>query len=149
MELKDWLDGAEEEELATPQQIKKLYAVLHSLGISPKEFKKERGFTSYSKLGRYEISEMIDELEQEEALNGAEPLEEEVQEEQQPDQPLSRIQEAILEEKRIFHECMRAADDIMNIFSQHDIKLEPAAYAETLQRIATTIYLTIKRRDRR
>ena len=147
MELKDWLDGAEEEELATPQQIKKLYAVLHSLGISPKEFKKERGFTSYSKLGRYEISEMIDELEQEEALNGAEPLEEEeVQEEQQPDQPLSRIQEAILEEKRIFHECMRAADDIMNIFSQHDIKLEPASYAEVLQRIATTIYLTIKRR---
>jgi len=146
MELKDWLDGAEEEELATPQQIKKLYAVLHSLGISPKEFKKERGFTSYSKLGRREISDMIDDLEQEElALNGSGPAEEEVQE-PQPEQPLSRIQEAILEEKRIFHECMRAADDIMNIFSKHDIKLEPAAYAETLQRIATTIYLTIKRR---
>ena len=33
-------------EFASQQQIRKLYAVLHSLGISPKEFKQEKGFLS-------------------------------------------------------------------------------------------------------
>ena len=141
MELKDWLDGAEEE-LATPQQIKKLYAVLHSLGISPKEFKKERGFTSYSKLGRYEISEMIDELEQEEALNGAEPLEEEEAQVPEEDQSKSRIREAIAAEKELYHECMKAAESIL---ADLKVRLEPRDFAETAGRIATTIYLTIKR----
>jgi len=54
-------------DVATESQIRKLYAVLHSLGIEPKEFKKERNIASYERLTRRECSDYITELEELEA----------------------------------------------------------------------------------
>ncbi|RLG36827.1 hypothetical protein DRN79_04215, partial [Methanosarcinales archaeon] len=36
---------ADSENLATEAQIRKIYALLHRLGIDPRDFKEERGFT--------------------------------------------------------------------------------------------------------
>jgi hypothetical protein len=70
-------------DLATESQIRKLYAVLHSLGIEPKEFKKERNIASYERLTRRECSEYITELEEQEAkLKGT--VEEQKSEPEQP-----------------------------------------------------------------
>ncbi len=55
---------------AEERQIKRLYAVLHSLGIDPKAFKKEKGFSSYAKLSWDERSKYISELEAQEKANG-------------------------------------------------------------------------------
>jgi hypothetical protein len=55
------------EDCATEKQVKRLYAVLHSLGWDPKEFKKERNFASYERLTRQQCSELITELEDLEA----------------------------------------------------------------------------------
>ena len=55
------------EDLATENQIKRLYAVLHSLGYDPKDWKKGQNIASYAKLSRGQCSDLIDELEFEEA----------------------------------------------------------------------------------
>ena len=55
------------EDKATKAQIKRLYAVLHSLSIDPAKFKKQHNISSYAKLTRGECSEFIDDLEQQEA----------------------------------------------------------------------------------
>ena len=55
------------EDFATEAQIKRLYAVLHSLGHDPKAWKKGQNIASYAKLTRAQCSDLIDELEQEEA----------------------------------------------------------------------------------
>ena len=57
------------EELAFDAQIKRLYAVLYSLGIDPKDFKKNQNITSYAKLTRRQVSDWITELEQQEKEN--------------------------------------------------------------------------------
>jgi hypothetical protein len=51
------------EDGATKPQIKRLYAVLHSVGIDPKQWKKEKNIASFDKMSRDEISEYIDQLE--------------------------------------------------------------------------------------
>jgi hypothetical protein len=51
------------EDGATKPQIKRLYAVLHSIGVDPKEWKKEKNIASFDKMTRDEISEYIDQLE--------------------------------------------------------------------------------------
>ena len=55
------------EDCATEKQVKRLYAVLHSLSWDPKEFKKERNFASYERLTRQQCSDLITELEDLEA----------------------------------------------------------------------------------
>jgi len=55
------------ENLATENQIKRLYAVLHSLGHEPKDWKKGQNIGSYAKLTRGQCSDLIDVLELEEA----------------------------------------------------------------------------------
>lgn len=55
------------EEYASDAQIKRLYAVLHSLKLDPKEWKKEQGFGNYAKLLPHQCSEYIDDLEELEA----------------------------------------------------------------------------------
>jgi len=55
------------EDLASEAQIKRLYAVLHSLGHEPKDWKKDHNIASYAKLSRGQCSDLIDALEQEEA----------------------------------------------------------------------------------
>jgi len=52
------------EDGATKPQIKRLYAVLHSIGVDPKEWKKSKNIASFDKMSREEISEYIDELEE-------------------------------------------------------------------------------------
>ena len=55
------------EELASEGQIKRLYAVLYSLGIEPRQWKRDQNFSSYAKLNREVCSDFIETLEQEEA----------------------------------------------------------------------------------
>jgi len=55
------------EEFASKAQIKRLYAVLYSLGSEPKEWKKDHNIASYAKLTPGQCSGLIDELELEEA----------------------------------------------------------------------------------
>jgi len=52
------------EELAFEGQIKRLYAVLHSLGIDPTTWKKEHNIASYAKLTKEQCSNYITDLEQ-------------------------------------------------------------------------------------
>ena len=55
------------EDFATEGQIKRLYAVLHSIGIDPKDWKKAANIASYAKLTRAQCSAFIDEVEKLEA----------------------------------------------------------------------------------
>ena len=60
------------EDFATEGQIKRLYAVLHSVGIDPKQWKKDANIASYAKLTRAQCSAYIDEAEAFEAEQKAE-----------------------------------------------------------------------------
>ena len=51
------------EDFATEGQIKRLYAVLHSIGIDPKQWKKDKNIASYAKLTRAQCSAFIDDAE--------------------------------------------------------------------------------------
>jgi len=51
------------EDFATEGQIKRLYAVLHSIGRDPKEGKKDKNIASYAKLTRGQCSAFIDDVE--------------------------------------------------------------------------------------
>ena len=51
------------EDYATEGQIRRLYAVLHSVGLDPKQWKKDQNIASYSKLTRAKCSAYIDEVE--------------------------------------------------------------------------------------
>jgi len=51
------------EDFATEGQIKRLYAVLHSVGLDPKQWKKDQNIASYAKLTRAQCSAYIDEVE--------------------------------------------------------------------------------------
>jgi len=51
------------EDYATEAQIKRLYAVLHSVGLDPKQWKKDANIASYAKLTRAQCSAYIDEAE--------------------------------------------------------------------------------------
>ena len=51
------------EDKATEGQIKRLYAVLHSIGLDPKQWKQNQNIASYSKLTRAQCSAYIDEVE--------------------------------------------------------------------------------------
>ncbi len=51
------------EDKATEGQIKRLYAVLHSVGLDPTQWKKDQNIASYAKLTRAQCSAFIDEVE--------------------------------------------------------------------------------------
>jgi len=149
-------------EFASQQQIRKLYAVLHSLGISPKEFKQEKGFSSYSKLGRFEISEMIEELEQkEEAVENSvleELQEEQAQEQQQevaaPVNPIEARVEAALNEvdvlAPVMRACVRTASEAI-LALPDDIYEEVGedSLGEYIIRLAVTMFIQVSRCSRR
>ena len=63
------------EDVATEAQIKRLYAVLHSIGIDPKQWKKDKNIASYAKLTRAQCSAFIDDAEAIEAQQKAETQE--------------------------------------------------------------------------
>jgi hypothetical protein len=62
-----------ENEPATQNQVNRLYAVLHSLGINPKQFKKDNNLNNLQDLTRRQISDWIDTLEAEEAAANSTP----------------------------------------------------------------------------
>ena len=51
------------EDFATERQIKRLHAVLHSVGLDPTQWKKDQNIASYAKLTRAQCSGYIDEAE--------------------------------------------------------------------------------------
>ena len=146
-------------EFASQQQIRKLYAVLHSLGISPKEFKQQKGFSSYSKLGRFEISEMIEELEQkEEAVENSvlEELQESQPQGQQqevaaPVNPIEARVEAALNEvdvlAPVMRACVRTASEAILALPK-DIYEEVGedSLGEYIIRLAVTMFIQVSRR---
>jgi len=149
-------------EFASQQQIRKLYAVLHSLGISPKEFKQEKGFSSYSKLGRFEISEMIEELEQKEEavensvleeLQGSQPQSQsqEQQEVAAPVNPIEARVEAALNEvdvlAPVMRACVRTASEAILALPK-DIYEEVGedSLGEYIIRLAVTMFIQVSRR---
>jgi len=142
-------------EFASQQQIRKLYAVLHSLGISPKEFKQEKGFSSFSKLGRFEISEMIEELEQQEAVENSvieEPQESQSQPQPQP-QPQQHIEarvEAALNEVDVLAPVMRAcvrtaSEAILALPDDIYEEVDEDALGEYIIRLAVTMFIQVSR----
>jgi hypothetical protein len=58
-----------ENEPATKTQIKRICAVLHSLKINPKDFKKSQSIQSFEQLTRRQIWDKIEELEKQEQEN--------------------------------------------------------------------------------
>ena len=67
------------EDFATEGQIKRLYAVLHSVGLDPAQWKKDQNIASYAKLTRAQCSAYIDEAEaleaeQKQTAKGQPPL---------------------------------------------------------------------------
>lgn len=93
-----------DEELAFDAQIKRLYAVLHSLGIDPKDFKKNQNITSYAKLTRRQVSDWITELEQREKEN---------KEKETPASQRHGDKEGL---KEIMHKCLKDAAQLVNNF---------------------------------
>jgi len=150
-------------EFASQQQIRKLYAVLHSLGISPKEFKQQKGFSSYSKLGRFEISEMIEELEQKEEavensvleeLQESQPQEQQQQEVAAPVNPIEARVEAALNEvdvlAPVMRACVRTASEAILALPE-DIYEEVGedSLGEYIIRLAVTMFIQVSRCSRR
>ena len=154
-------------EFASQQQIRKLYAVLHSLGISPKEFKQQKGFSSYSKLGRFEISEMIEELEQKEEavensvleeLQESQPQAQSQSQEQQegaaPVNPIEARVEAALNEvdvlAPVMRACVRTASEAI-LALPDDIYEEVGedSLGEYIIRLAVTMFIQVSRCSRR
>lgn len=58
---------------ASDAQIKRLYAVLYSLGIDPNDFRKDKNIASFAKLTRKQVSAWITELEQQEKKAASPP----------------------------------------------------------------------------
>jgi len=150
-------------EFASQQQIRKLYAVLHSLGISPKEFKQQKGFSSYSKLGRFEISEMIEELEQKEEavensvleeLQESQPQGQQQQEVAAPVNPIEARVEAALNEvdvlAPVMRACVRTASEAILALPE-DIYEEVGedSLGEYIIRLAVTMFIQVSRCSRR
>lgn len=95
------------EDYATEAQIKRLYAVLHSLGRDPKEFKKSRNFSSYEKLTREQCSAFITELEAIEEQRKTKKAQEKAGVQNQIDEPAQESADAVLEEAHAEAEVAR------------------------------------------
>jgi hypothetical protein len=148
------------EDLATESQIKRLYAVLHSLGIEPKAWKKERNIASYAKLTRGECSNYIDELDKIEAEKkaGSDSGDDELQKREgvqeftcgEPKQPKS--EEQTQEEFDTVSEIamvMRLAVRESNIIVEQEIDgggLPEATKANLVERLAVTIFIEARKR---
>jgi len=104
------------EDCATEKQVKRLYAVLHSLGWDPKEFKKERNFASYERLTRQQCSDLITELEDLEAelTEGKDTdTQKAFTERQPPTQPITSD----------VHDEMQAIATVMRLAIRHAVRI--------------------------
>jgi len=95
------------EDFATEGQIKRLYAVLHSVGLDPKDWKKDQNIASYSKLTRAQCSAFIDEVEALEAEQKGEKNNSQLP--RKPDEKEQFGARAEAEARRISEEQGRAA----------------------------------------
>jgi len=141
-----------EEEFASTAQIRKLYAVLHSLGISPKEFKQEKGFSSYSKLGRFEISEMIEELEdREERLKAQENKQVSTEEAAAPAEAKAEFFDFLFAEANelgfLLQSCVRAACEALEAIPD-DIhgEVSEEALLDFIGKLAVTMFIQAARK---
>ena len=141
-----------EEEFASTAQIRKLYAVLHSLGISPKEFKQQKGFSSYSKLGRFEISELIEELEaQEERVKAQENQQAVAEEGAAPEEAKAELFDLSFAEVNelgiLMHGCVRAASESLQEIPD-DIygEVSEQALLDFIGKLAVTMFIQVSRR---
>ena len=106
------------EDCATEKQVKRLYAVLHSLGWDPKEFKKERNFASYERLTRQQCSDLITELEDLEAgLSGDKDTDK--QKAFTERQPLAQP----INNDDLVHDEMQAISNIMRLAIRHAVRI--------------------------
>ena len=95
------------EDNATEAQIKRLYAVLHSCGLDPKQWKKDANIASYAKLTRAQCSAYIDEAEALEAelkAQGAQGHTDEAEKLQQNSKGIGRKRDVQAEAQRIREE---------------------------------------------
>jgi len=141
-----------EEEFASTAQIRKLYAVLHSLGISPKEFKQQKGFSSYSKLGRFEISEMIEELEdREERVKAQENQQASTEEGAAPEEAKADLFDFSLAEVNelgiLLQSCVRAASETLEAIPD-DIygEVSEESLLDFISKLAVTMFIQVSRR---
>jgi len=100
------------EDAATEAQIKHLYAVLHSLGIDPKQWKKEQNIASFARLSRGQCSTYIEDLEQleKEKKAEAEAQEPKAQAEEEPEKQTQAEQNRIKEYVTLLAEITEAVD---------------------------------------
>jgi hypothetical protein len=97
------------EDFATEGQIKRLYAVLHSVGLDPAQWKKDQNIASYAKLTRAQCSAYIDEVEALEAEQKMQTATGQPQLPQKPDEKGHFGARAEAEADRIRQEQGRAA----------------------------------------
>jgi hypothetical protein len=144
------------EDYATEAQIKRLYAVLHSLGYDPKQWKKDHDITSYSKLTRGECSDYIDELEFEEVEkkvrhdNATKKLPEDLKNglqkqifpaEDETETPKDEIATMAAVMQRCIQEANRIVEEEIDGGG-----LSEASKAGIMQRLATTLFIEAMRR---
>ncbi|MGB7532991.1 MAG: hypothetical protein WA977_08485 [Halobacteriota archaeon] len=96
------------EDYATEGQIKRLYAVLHSVGLDPTQWKKDQNIASYAKLTRAQCSGYIDEVEALEAEQKMQTATGQPQLPQKPDEKGQFGARAQAEAQRIREEQGRA-----------------------------------------
>ena len=115
---------------ATPAQIKRLYAVLHSVNVDPKQFKKEQKISSFEALTRRQISDWITELEEAEAKA----------KDQKPQQ--DPLDEDIATVSNLVRKCMREGADIVD----HELggkDMTADKRGEQIQSIGALIYFKL------
>ena len=141
-----------EGEFASTAQIRKLYAVLHSLGISPKEFKQQKGFSSYSKLGRFEISQMIEDLEQqEESIKSQEVQQAATDESTAPEEAKADLFDFSFAEVNelgiLMHGCVRAASESLQEIPD-DIygEVSEEALLDFIAKLSVTMFIQVSPR---
>jgi uncharacterized protein (UPF0335 family) len=148
------------EELAFEGQIKRLYAVLHSLGIDPKDWKKEHNIASYAKLTRAQCSEYIEDLEKLEAekkgevpaggatiKDDAEAVKEEMKSQARENEQLLDQAHAQAEVARmavVMKFCATEAQQIVEGMSNGGVT--EGTKASMIQKFATTMFIESMRR---
>ena len=141
------------EDGATKPQIKRLYAVLHSIGVDPKEWKKRQNIASFDKMTRDEISEYIDELEElegtkqekraEDITNGAQRqlMSGEPAHAPKPTEPVPEIQ-GLDEIAGLLRACVRATKEIVE---EELLDLTDTTRANLTERFAVTLFLEARK----
>lgn len=126
----------ENKEPARQKQIKRLYAVLYSLGIDPKTFQKNQGFKSFAKLTSKQVSDWITDLENQEAAEKS----------KEGTPPLVPPERARL--KEIMAECAEDAEELLATFAIPS-RLSSDTRATIRQRTAIALFKARVKEEKR